>query len=69
LRPSYWADHGLAAPQRTTTNQLRDFVQAIANGGTARPNFADALHVQQVVDAVIESARANAWVTVRGQSV
>lgn len=48
----------------TTSNQIRDFIEAIVQGGTARPNFADGLHVQQVVDAVLESVRTNTWVEV-----
>jgi predicted dehydrogenase len=49
----------------TTANQIRDFVDAIVAGGAARPNFADGAHVQQVVDAVIASARSDAWVDVK----
>jgi predicted dehydrogenase len=39
-------------------------VEAAANGGTSRPDFADAAHVQSVVTAIQESARTGAWVEV-----
>jgi len=61
----WWPIAGLGSGYlETSCNQLRDFVEAIADGGSARPNFADGLHVQRVVDAVIESARANGWVDI-----
>jgi len=44
--------------------QLARFVEAAANGGTSRPDFADAAHVQSVVTAIQESARTGAWVKV-----
>ncbi len=44
--------------------QLARFVEAAANGGTSRPDFADAAHVQGVVTAIQESARTGAWVEV-----
>ncbi|MBV9355749.1 MAG: Gfo/Idh/MocA family oxidoreductase [Chloroflexi bacterium] len=49
----------------TSTNQLRDFLRAIVDGGRARPDFGDATRVQQVVDAVIASAERDAWVGVK----
>jgi predicted dehydrogenase len=61
----WWPIAGLGTGYlETTVNQLRDFVHAIVDGGTARPNFADGLHVQRVVDAVIESSRVHGWVDV-----
>jgi len=61
----WWPIGGMGSGYlETTTNQIRDFVEAIVSGGTARPNFADGAHVQQVVDAVIASARSDAWVDV-----
>ena len=47
-----------------TAVQMRDFVSSIVNGGTAHPNFGEAAHVQQVVEAVEESARTGAWIDV-----
>ena len=48
----------------TSTNQIRDFLEAIVNGGSARPDFRDGTHVQRVVDAVIASAASGTWVDV-----
>jgi predicted dehydrogenase len=44
--------------------QLRKFVQAIVTGGNSHPNFGDALHTQQVVDAVVESNVSGEWINV-----
>jgi predicted dehydrogenase len=41
--------------------QLRRFLQAIADGSPAHPNFGEAVRIQQVVDAIEESAVSNAW--------
>jgi len=61
----WWPIGGMGSGYlETTANQIRDFIDAIVSGGTARPNFADGAHVQQVVDAVIASARSDAWVDV-----
>jgi predicted dehydrogenase len=61
----WWPIAGMGSGYlETTANQVRDFVEAIVADKTARPNFADGAHVQQVVDAVIASARADAWVDV-----
>jgi len=45
--------------------QFQKFVRAIVQGDDAmRPTFVHALHVQQVMDAVAESARTGSWVDV-----
>ena len=44
--------------------QLASFVRAILNGEPAAPSFADAAHVQRVVEAVARSAQTGAWVDV-----
>lgn len=45
--------------------QFQKFVRAIVEGeGAERPTFVNALHVQQVMDAVAESAATGAWVDV-----
>lgn len=45
-------------------SQLRKFVQAILDKGVAHPNFGEAAHIQQVVDAVVTSSATGAWVDV-----
>jgi predicted dehydrogenase len=48
-----------------TAIQIRRFLNAVATGGTGAPDFASAVRVQRVVDAVEESARTGAWVDLR----
>jgi levoglucosan dehydrogenase len=67
---TWWPIAGLGSGYlETSANQIRVFVEAIVSGGTARPNFADGTHVQQVVDAVIASACSDAWVEVQSALV
>lgn len=40
---------------------FHDMVHAIRQGRAGSPSFAEALHAQQVVEAVIESGRTRAW--------
>jgi predicted dehydrogenase len=44
--------------------QFQHFIKAIMSGTRARPDFADAAHVQQVVEAVRASAVSQGWVDV-----
>lgn len=63
---AWWPIAGLGSGYlETSANQIRDFVDAIVTGASVRPNFADGTHVQRVVDAVIASARSDAWVEVK----
>lgn len=45
-----------------------DMVRAIETGGDATPSFAEALHVQQVVEAIHRSADQRCWVRVQSLS-
>jgi predicted dehydrogenase len=66
----WWPIAGMGSGYlETTANQIRDFVEAIVTGGVAHPTFAEGARVQQVVDAVIASARSETWVDVRSQVV
>ena len=44
--------------EHSFTHQMRDFIEAVAVGKDPEPSFADALQVQQVLDAVERSAAA-----------
>jgi predicted dehydrogenase len=56
--------HGLGY-EHTFTHEVRDFVQAIAQGRDPAPSFADGLRVQQVLDAVASSAASNSgWIDI-----
>ena len=62
---SWWPPgHGLGY-EHAFTHQVIDLVSAIATGGTARPTFADGLHVQRVLSAVEDSsAGGSRWVSI-----
>ncbi|MCW3492635.1 Gfo/Idh/MocA family protein [Microbacterium sp. SSM24] len=47
--------------------QLRRFLDAVASGGDAHPDFSEAVRVQQVVDAVELAAKSDAWVVIPSQ--
>ncbi|MDQ6673348.1 MAG: gfo/Idh/MocA family oxidoreductase, partial [Chloroflexota bacterium] len=66
---AWWPIVGMGSGYlETSDNQIRDFVDAIVGGGAGRPNFADGVHVQRVVGAVIESARSEVWVDMKNRS-
>jgi len=46
------------------THQVADFLTGLGSGKPASPTFRDALETQQVLDAILGSAKAQTWVTV-----
>ncbi|GAA0920910.1 Gfo/Idh/MocA family oxidoreductase [Nonomuraea longicatena] len=54
--------HGLGY-EHTFTNQIRDFLEAIATGTDPSPSFADGLRVQRVLEAVEQSDGAYKEIT------
>src|SRR5438876_501336 len=50
--------------EHTFVHQVADFIEGVAKGQPAMPDFRDALRTQVVVDAVLQSAREQKWVTV-----
>jgi predicted dehydrogenase len=50
--------------EHSFVHQLYDFLEGVASGKPAQPDFRCALRTQRVCDAVQESARAGAWVNV-----
>ena len=46
------------------THQVADFIQGLESGTPAAPTFRDALQTQQILDAILESSKAKAWVDV-----
>jgi len=44
--------------------QMRKYLDAVISGTPPHPDFAEAAHVQQVVEALAESARTGSWVHV-----
>ncbi|WP_243229879.1 Gfo/Idh/MocA family protein [Microbacterium sp. CIAB417] len=64
---SWWPTGHMLGYEHGFSHQVVDFVQAVSDGTQPRPSFADALHVQRVLDAVERSSAAgSAWTPVGG---
>lgn len=64
---SWWPTGHMLGYEHGFSHQAADFLSAIADGTPPTPSFADALHVQRVLDAVERSSVAgSAWTTVTG---
>ncbi len=50
--------------EHSFVHQVADFLEGVAKGKPAQPDFRDAYQTQLVVDAVLTSAREGKWVTV-----
>ncbi len=50
--------------EHTFVHQVADFLEGLASGKPAMPDFKDALRTQHVCDAVLESATGGKWVTI-----
>ena len=62
---AWWPPGHTLGYEHAFTHQVRDFVEAIANGQDAHPTFDDALGVQRVLAAAEQSASEDArWVQV-----
>ena len=58
---AWWPPGHVLGWEHTFTHEVRDLVLAIAGGPPARPDFADGLRVQRVLEGVAESARTRQW--------
>jgi predicted dehydrogenase len=62
---AWWPPGHIIGYEHSFTHQMRDFLEAVAAGKDPEPSFADALQVQQVLDAVERSAAAGSgWTAV-----
>jgi predicted dehydrogenase len=60
-----WWVPGLAVGYDSSfTHQVADFLEGLTTGKPASPTFRDALETQFVLDAVLDSAKKQQWVTV-----
>ena len=64
---AWWPDGHTIGYEHTFTHEVRDLIQAIADGRDPEPSFADGLQVQEVLDAVQRSAASGAGWTQVGQ--
>jgi predicted dehydrogenase len=62
---AWWPEGHTIGYEHTFTHEVRDLLQAIADGRDPSPSFADGLQVQEVLDAVQRSAASGAgWTEV-----
>ena len=60
-----WWVPGLAVGYDSSfTHQVADFIQGLETGTPQGPTFRDALETQQILDAILDSAKAKKWVDV-----
>jgi predicted dehydrogenase len=60
-----WWVPGLAIGYDSSfTHQVADFLTGLGSGNAASPTFRDALETQQVLDAILDSAKMQKWVNV-----
>jgi predicted dehydrogenase len=59
---NFWKPGHLIGYEHTFIATLGDFLQALATGQEFHPNFQDALHVQEIMEAVQSSAASGQWV-------
>jgi len=58
----WWVPGCTIGYEHTFVNALADFLAGAESGSAAQPDFRCALQTQKVCDAVLQSARAGAWV-------
>jgi len=61
---AWWPPGHIIGWEHSFTHEIRDLVVAIADGTPVRPDFADGLHVQRVLQAVQDSAASGRWVDI-----
>jgi predicted dehydrogenase len=61
---NYWPDGHIIGYEHTFTNHLYDFLVALKSGKPFRPDFADGVANQEVLDASLASAKTGAFVNV-----
>jgi predicted dehydrogenase len=50
--------------EHSFVHQVADFLDGVAKGKPAQPDFRDAYRTQLVLDAILESAKSEKWATV-----
>lgn len=61
---NWWPDGHLVGYEHTFVHHVADFVQALHDGTPFRPDFADGVAVQRVLDAALQSVAEGTWVAV-----
>jgi len=60
----WWVPGCVIGYEHTFVHAIADFLKGLETGEPARPTFRDALETQQICDAVLKSAKTQAWETV-----
>ena len=60
---NWWPPGHIVGYEHTFVNTIADFVDAVANGKSVHPTFADGLANQRVLEAVEKSAMTRKWVS------
>lgn len=60
---NWWVPGCVIGYEHTFVNTLADFLSCLKRGERMRPDFRDALETQAVVEAVLESAQRELWIT------
>jgi predicted dehydrogenase len=61
---AYWPPGHIIGYEHTFVNQAADLLTGIARNRRLSPDFEDGLRCQQVLDAVLQSAKRRRWVTI-----
>lgn len=61
---NYWPDGHIIGYEHTFINTLADFVTALKSGAEFRPDHADGVANQEVLDAALKAAKTRKWVSV-----
>ena len=58
---AWWPPGHIIGYEHTFTHTVVDFVHAIASGEQPKPDFADGLRNQRLLDAIARSASSRSW--------
>jgi predicted dehydrogenase len=61
---NWWVPGLQIGYEHSFVHQVKDFLEGVAKGKPAQPDFRDALRTQYVCDAVLQSAKDGKWVNV-----
>jgi predicted dehydrogenase len=65
---AWWPPGHIIGYEHSFTHTVYDFLKAIAEGKSPRPDFADGLKNQRVLDAIERSATTGQWVSIERRS-
>jgi len=66
---AWWPAGHIIGYEHGFINQVADLMQGLAQGTPLKPDFEDGLRCQEVLEAVLKSARERCWVPIRARKV